>query len=84
LAPPLVLFPLSDLYSALPLLLCWVAIGGPPALLGAGCSWLRQIFGLPTNLDVLWGLILWPLIPAAIWRSWLGKWWAARRAALGD
>lgn len=79
-----VLFPLSDLYSALPLLLCWVAIGGPLALLGAGCSWLWMIFGLPNNVDVLWGLILWPLIAAAIWRSWLGKWWAVDRAAPGD
>ncbi len=76
-----VLFPLSDLYSALPLLLCWIAIGGPLALVGAGCSWLWLIFGLPNNVDVLWGLIFWPLIAAAVWRSWLGKLWPVRRVA---
>src|SRR5262249_57983926 len=33
-AAQVVFFPLSDLYSALPLLFCWIGIGGPLALAG--------------------------------------------------
>jgi hypothetical protein len=65
-----VLFPLSDLYSTLPLLLCWVAIGGRAALLGAGVSWIWSLAGLPNTLPVLWGLIICPLMLGMIWRSW--------------
>jgi hypothetical protein len=65
-----VFFPLSDLYSTLPLLLCWIGIGGRVALLGAGVSWLWSIGGLPNTMPVLWVLIMVPLILAMIWRSW--------------
>jgi hypothetical protein len=65
-----VFFPLSDLYSTLPLLLCWIGIGGRIALLGAGASWLWSIAGLPNTMPVLWALIMAPLILAMIWRSW--------------
>lgn len=65
-----VFFPLSDLYSALPLLLCWIGIGGWTALLGAGASWAWSIAGLPNTMPVLWALIIMPLILAMIWRSW--------------
>jgi hypothetical protein len=66
-----VFFPLSDLYSTLPLLLCWVGIGGRAALLGAGVSWLWSIAGLPNTMPVLWVLIMAPLILVLIWRSWV-------------
>jgi hypothetical protein len=65
-----VFFPLSDLYSALPLLLCWIAIGGPAALLGAGVSWIWSLAGLPNSVPVLWAVIICPLMLAMLWRSW--------------
>jgi hypothetical protein len=64
------LFPASDLYSALVLLFCWAAVGGPLALLGAGISVLWLILGLPNTVGVLWLLILGPLVLIAGWRSW--------------
>lgn len=65
-----VLFPLSDLYSALPLLLIWCAIGGPLALVAAPLSWLWVFLHLPNSIAVLWAVIIGPLIVAATWRSW--------------
>jgi hypothetical protein len=65
-----VLFPVSDLYSALMVLFCWVAVGGLPALLGAGVSVLWLILGLPNTTAVLWLLIIGPLALIAGWRSW--------------
>jgi hypothetical protein len=79
-AAQVIIFPLSDLYSALPLLLCWVAVGGPLALAGASVSWLWSILGLPNNTDVLWWLLLWPLILAGGWRGWAQPALAARAA----
>jgi hypothetical protein len=75
-----VLFPLSDLYSTLPLLLCWIGIGGRTALLGAGVSWLWSIAGLPNTMPVLWALIMVPLILAMIWRSWVAPMVCAQAA----
>jgi hypothetical protein len=78
-----VFFPLSDLYSALPLLLCWVAIGGPAALLGAGVSWIWSLAGLPNSVPVLWGLIICPLMLGMAWRSW-GEPYFSRQSAVGS
>jgi hypothetical protein len=78
-----VFFPLSDLYSALPLLLCWVAIGGPAALVGAGVSWIWSLAGLPNSVAVLWGLIMCPLMLAMAWRSW-GQPYFSRQPAVGS
>lgn len=69
-AAQVVAFPITDLYSALPLLLCWVAVGGPLALIGAGLSWAWPIVGLPNTIAVFWLLLLGPLIISAGWRSW--------------
>lgn len=65
-----VLFPLSDLYSALPALLIWIVIGGPLAIVGASVSWLWQFLALPNSVSVLWWLVLAPLCVCAAWRSW--------------
>ncbi|MCS6939800.1 MAG: glycosyltransferase family 87 protein [Roseiflexaceae bacterium] len=70
-AAQVVCFPLSDLYSALPLLLCWLAIGGWTSLIGAGLSWLWSIGGLPNTLTVFWWLIFIPLCLNAAWSGWL-------------
>lgn len=67
-----VLFPLSDMYSALPLLFCWIAIDGPLALVGAGLSWLWLIGGFPNTVTMLWIFILVPLIVCALLRTWIG------------
>jgi hypothetical protein len=69
-AAQVIFFPLSDLYSALPLLFCWIGVGGPLALAGAGISWLWSIMGLTNSVGVFWWMLLWPLILAAAWRSW--------------
>jgi len=78
-----VMFPLSDLYSALPLLLCWIGIGGQAALFGAGASWVWSIAGLPNTVNVFWGLIIGPLMMGMLWRSWgepmLRERWATRK-----
>lgn len=63
-----VLFPLSDLYSALPLLLAWAEVGGVLALAGAGVSWLWVLLGLPNSIWVFWGLIMLPLLACGVWR----------------
>jgi hypothetical protein len=70
-AAQVVLFPLSDVYSTVPLLLCWVAIGGPAALFGASITWLWAAPGFPNNMDTVWGLIMCPLLFCAIWRAWV-------------
>ena len=81
-AAQVVLFPLSDVYSTLPLLLCWVAIGGPAALLGAGISWLWVMPDVSNTLNNVWVLILCPLIACAIWRTLIAPRLAGMR--LGD
>lgn len=63
-----VLFPLSDIYSVLPLLLVWVAIGGPLALVGSGISWLWVFLDLPNTITFVWLILLVPLIGALGWR----------------
>jgi len=70
-AAQVVFFPLSDLYSALPLLFCWIAVGGPLALAGAALSWLWSVGGLSNTVDVFWALLVWPLMFCAIWRNWI-------------
>lgn len=70
-AAQVVFFSLSDLYSTLPLLFCWLSMGGPLAIGGASLSWLWSVLGLPSTLDVLWRIILWPLILCAAWHSWI-------------
>ncbi|HEU5103144.1 MAG TPA: glycosyltransferase 87 family protein [Roseiflexaceae bacterium] len=77
-----VFFPLSDLYSALPLLLCWIAIGGRVALFGASISWIWSLAGLPNSLIVLWSLIICPLMLGMFWRSW-GERLFSRQSAVG-
>lgn len=67
-AAQVALFPVIDVYSALPLLLTWVGIGGPLALLGASISWLGVIVGLPNTIVAFWANIMVPLIACAIWR----------------
>lgn len=68
-----ILFPLSDLYSALPLLVIWAIIGGPVAFVGAGVSWLWQMLQLPNTIEVMWIVVLMPLITVSASRSY-GAW----------
>jgi hypothetical protein len=60
-----VLFPITDTYSALPLLLAWIGIGGPLGLAGAAVSWLGVLLGLPNSLGTFWLVIMAPLMFAA-------------------
>jgi hypothetical protein len=76
-AAQVVLFPVTDMYSSLPLLLTWVGIGGPLALVGSSLSWLWLLAGLPRGLEVLWATILVPLMACAAWR------WRVPRARPG-
>jgi hypothetical protein len=67
-----ILFPVTDAYSALPLLLAWVGIGGPLALLGSGISWLGVLAGLPNTIVVFWAVVMVPLIACSGWSWYLG------------
>jgi hypothetical protein len=68
-AAQVVLFPLTDIYSTAPLLLGWIAIGGPLAWLGAGISWLWPLLGASNSLPALWVFVLLPYTLCALWRS---------------
>jgi hypothetical protein len=68
-AAQVVLFPLTDMYSTAPLLLGWVAIGGPLAWLGAGVSWLWPLLGASNSVPALWVFVLLPYTICALWRS---------------
>ena len=70
-AAQVIAFPLSDLYSGLPLLFCWLAIGGPAALAGASVSWLWSLLGLPKTVAIFWLVVMLPLLVAAVWRGWI-------------
>lgn len=67
-AAQVALFPASDVYTALPLLLCWVHIGGPLALIGAGISWLWLFADMPHSIYTFWYVMMIPLIVAGTWR----------------
>jgi hypothetical protein len=67
-AAQVVLFPVTDVYSALPLFLTWIGIGGPLALVGSSISWLWVIAGLPNTVVVFWADIMVPVIFCATWR----------------
>jgi hypothetical protein len=71
-AAQVALFPITDVYSTLPLLLTWVGIGGPLALLGSSISWLGVLAGLPNTIVVLWAVVLVPLIACAAWQWYIG------------
>lgn len=64
-----ILFPLSDVYSTLPLLLVWSAFPPPLALLGTGISWLWALVPAPTPAYVVWFIIVMPLLLAALWQT---------------
>jgi len=66
-AAQVVLFPIQDLYGALPLVLAWAAIGGPIAWLGVGLSWG---WALAAGLSFSWKLWLCILLPYGIAASW--------------
>lgn len=67
-AAQVVLFPAVDVYTALPLLLAWIHIGGPLALIGSGLSWLWLFAGMPQTITTFWLVIMLPLIVCAAWR----------------
>jgi hypothetical protein len=62
------IFPLNSLYTLLPLLLVWMEIGGPLALIGAGISMLWLAFPFERSAAVLWALTGAPLLICAAWR----------------
>jgi hypothetical protein len=72
-AAQVALFPASDVYSALPLLLSWVGIGGRLALLGSALSWVWLFASLPSTALIFWILILTPLIVASLFRIYLQR-----------
>jgi hypothetical protein len=64
-----ILFPLSDVYSTLPLLLTWCAFSPPLALVGTSLTWLWVLFQWPMSLAMIWVLILIPLLIVAFWEA---------------
>ncbi|NOK59192.1 MAG: hypothetical protein GFH27_549283n347 [Chloroflexi bacterium AL-W] len=79
-AAQVVLFPLPDVYGGLPLLLVWVAIGGPLAIIGSSISWLGVIANLPNNIIVLGASVIAPLIICSAFYSFDS--WRSRRIAV--
>ncbi len=63
-----VIFPITNVYSVLPLLLVWIAVGGGLAYVGAALSMLPFLLGWPNNLATLWAFILVPLLVCCAWR----------------
>jgi hypothetical protein len=80
-----VLFPITSLYSTLPLLLAWSAFAPALALAGTGLSWLWVLLALPKSFGMVWLFILLPWMLTALWsarptqrahaRSWLPMRW---------
>ena len=65
-----VLFPITDIYSFLPLMLAWAQIGGRLALAGAGLSWLC-FFSKSSLAIVAW--IVFPLVACSVIRRYQCK-----------
>lgn len=63
-----ILFPITDMYSTLPLLLAWSTFSPPLALVGASMTWLPIIGGLPHYLhsSQIWIFALAPLLIVAL------------------
>lgn len=72
-AAQVVLFPMTDVYSALPLLLTWVGVGGPLALFGAALSWLGVALGMSNTIITFWLDIMLPLAICAWWRLYQAR-----------
>jgi hypothetical protein len=68
-AAQVVLFPLTDMYSTVPLLLGWIAIGGPLAWVGAGVSWFWSPLSVSNTVPAPWVFVLLPYCFCALWRS---------------
>jgi hypothetical protein len=64
-----ILFPLSDIYSTLPLLLAWCAFPPLFALAGTSLSWLWVFSPVPISLAMVWLLLLLPLLVTIFWES---------------
>jgi hypothetical protein len=71
-----VLFPLSDYYATLPLLLFWASVGGRPAMIGAAASWIWFVPTPPRTEGLLWVSVLLPVAIYALLE------WYRRRTAL--
>ncbi|HSH81489.1 MAG TPA: hypothetical protein VLA19_23415, partial [Herpetosiphonaceae bacterium] len=74
-AAQVVLFPIHDLYGALPLLVAWAGVGGLPAIIGAAWSWLWVFLypgrPMPSVLSAhLWLSLLLPFVLASGWRAY--------------
>jgi hypothetical protein len=67
-AAQVAIFPLNSMYTPLPLLLVWMEIGGPLALIGAGISLVWLAFPSTQSAAVVWALTGVPLIICAAWR----------------
>jgi hypothetical protein len=64
-----ILFPLSDVYSTLPLLLTWCAFSPILAVVGTSLTWLWVLFNWPMSLAMIWLLVLLPLLVVAFWEA---------------
>jgi hypothetical protein len=63
------LFPISDVYSTLPVLLTWCSFSPLLALLGTSLTWAWPLFHLPMSLATIWLLVLIPLTITAFWEA---------------
>jgi hypothetical protein len=63
------IFPITSLYSLLPLLMAWCAFTPPLALLGASVSWLMVLLPIPASLAAVWLYYLVPLLVVLLWEG---------------
>jgi hypothetical protein len=63
----LTIFPVNDLYCAIPLVFAWNSLPLRYAIPGAGLSWLIPlIYEYPNNLEGMWIFLLLPLLLAGV------------------
>jgi hypothetical protein len=63
-----VLFPISDIYSTLPLLFCWLYLDPSIGVIGTSLTWIWSITRAPNSVAMLWVFIITPLTLASIWQ----------------
>jgi hypothetical protein len=65
----MILFPMTDIYSALPLLLAWCGVAPPMAVIGAVVSWLWVLLDAPLSMASVWLFFLAPVLVALLWEG---------------
>jgi hypothetical protein len=79
-AMQVVIFPVSDLYSTLPLLFCWLYLNPTIAIIGTSITWLWSLLHAPSSTEMLWVFVISPLLLASLAQYFIDKY----RSTSGD